>query len=151
MPQLWHLGVVRHPGTAPIRAAQHEPLRPRQAGQEGRRADERRRRRRRDRRLRQIGHLRQGPRLSGGDASELHGAHGYLIDQFFWEGTNRRGDKYGGSLEARSNFAADIARAVRAAVGPDFPILLRFSQWKQQDFAARLRTRRPNSKPSSSP
>jgi 2,4-dienoyl-CoA reductase-like NADH-dependent reductase (Old Yellow Enzyme family) len=74
----------------------------------------------------------------GFDGVELHGAHGYLIDQFFWEGTNQRGDKYGGNLEARSNFAADVTRAVRAAVGPNFPILLRFSQWKQQDFTARL-------------
>jgi 2,4-dienoyl-CoA reductase-like NADH-dependent reductase (Old Yellow Enzyme family) len=69
---------------------------------------------------------------------ELHGAHGYLIDQFFWEGTNQRDDKYGGSLQARVNFAAEITRAVRKETGPDFPILLRFSQWKQQDFTARL-------------
>ena len=74
----------------------------------------------------------------GFDGVELHGAHGYLIDQFFWEGTNQRDDRYGGSLGARANFAADVTRAVRKEVGPDFPILLRFSQWKQQDFAARL-------------
>jgi len=74
----------------------------------------------------------------GFDAVELHGAHGYLIDQFFWEGTNQRDDKYGGSLQARVNFAAEITRAVRKETGPDFPILLRFSQWKQQDFTARL-------------
>jgi 2,4-dienoyl-CoA reductase-like NADH-dependent reductase (Old Yellow Enzyme family) len=75
---------------------------------------------------------------AGFDGVELHGAHGYLIDQFFWDGTNERDDKYGGSLAARANFAADVARAVRAEVGPDFPLLLRFSQWKQQDFSARL-------------
>lgn len=74
----------------------------------------------------------------GFDAVELHGAHGYLIDQFFWEGTNQRGAPYGGSLAARGKFAADILRAVRAAVGPDFPIILRVSQWKQQDYTARL-------------
>ena len=57
----------------------------------------------------------------GFDGVELHGAHGYLIDQFFWEGTNERDDKYGGSLAARANFAADVARAVRAAVGRGLP------------------------------
>ena len=74
----------------------------------------------------------------GFDGVEIHGAHGYVIDQFFWEGTNQRGDSYGGSLEARTRFATDIVTAVRAAVGPDFPVLLRFSQWKQQDFGAKL-------------
>ncbi len=74
----------------------------------------------------------------GFDAIELHGAHGYLIDQFFWEGTNQRDDEYGGSMENRSRFALEIIKAVRAAVGPDFPIILRFSQWKQQDYTARL-------------
>ncbi len=74
----------------------------------------------------------------GFDAVELHGAHGYLIDQFFWAGTNRREDEYGGSLEKRSRFALEIIEAVRDAVGPEFPVILRFSQWKSQDFAARL-------------
>lgn len=74
----------------------------------------------------------------GFDGIELHGAHGYLIDQFFWEGTNRRNDAYGGSIEKRARFACDIIEAVRAAVGPDFPILLRFSQWKLQDYKARI-------------
>jgi len=74
----------------------------------------------------------------GFDAVELHGAHGYLVDQFFWEGTNIRDDEWGGSERARVNFAAELIRAMRAAVGPDFPIILRYSQWKQQDFTARL-------------
>ena len=72
------------------------------------------------------------------DAIELHGAHGYLIDQFFWEGTNQRSDVYGGSMENRSRFAIEIIKAVREAVGPDYPIILRYSQWKQQDYTARL-------------
>jgi len=76
----------------------------------------------------------------GMDAIELHGAHGYLIDQFFWEGTNQREDEYGGSLQNRSRFAIEVIEACRAAVGPDFPIILRFSQWKQQDYPARLVT-----------
>jgi len=77
-------------------------------------------------------------RACGFDAVELHGAHGYLIDQFFWEGTNQREDAYGGSMANRGRFAVEIIAAVRAAVGPDFPVILRFSQWKQQDFSARL-------------
>src|SRR5690606_10899877 len=75
----------------------------------------------------------------GFDTVELHGAHGYLIDQFFWAGTNTRTDRYGGAtLAERSRFAADVVAATREAVGPDFPILLRVSQWKQQDYAVRL-------------
>jgi 2,4-dienoyl-CoA reductase-like NADH-dependent reductase (Old Yellow Enzyme family) len=74
------------------------------------------------------------------DGIELHGAHGYLIDQFFWEGTNQRTDRYGGDMVARTRFAVEVVEACRRAVGPDFPILLRFSQWKQQDYSARLAT-----------
>jgi 2,4-dienoyl-CoA reductase-like NADH-dependent reductase (Old Yellow Enzyme family) len=75
----------------------------------------------------------------GFDTIELHGAHGYLIDQFFWAGTNQRTDRYGGAtIGERSRFAAEVIAAVRAAVGPDFPIILRVSQWKTQDYAARL-------------
>ncbi len=72
---------------------------------------------------------------------ELHGAHGYVIDQFFWSGTNRRDDRYGGATIAeRSRFAAEVVAAVRAAVGPAFPAILRLSQWKPQSFGARLAT-----------
>ncbi|RLA56226.1 MAG: 12-oxophytodienoate reductase [Gammaproteobacteria bacterium] len=74
----------------------------------------------------------------GCDAVEIHGAHGYLIDQFFWAGTNVRDDEYGGSLANRSRFAIEIIEAAREAVGPDYPICLRWSQWKQQDYDARL-------------
>lgn len=77
----------------------------------------------------------------GFDTLELHGAHGYLIDQFFWPATNQRTDRWGGAtIGERSRFAAEVVAAVRAAVGPTFPILLRLSQWKQQDYAARLAT-----------
>jgi 2,4-dienoyl-CoA reductase-like NADH-dependent reductase (Old Yellow Enzyme family) len=75
----------------------------------------------------------------GFDIVELHGAHGYLIDQFFWSGTNQRTDRFGGAtIKERSRFAAEVVAAVRAAVGPDFPICLRVSQWKQQDYTSRL-------------
>ncbi|MGB3485184.1 MAG: NADH:flavin oxidoreductase [Mycobacterium sp.] len=74
----------------------------------------------------------------GFDAVELHGAHGYLLDEFFWEKTNRRTDKYGGSLAARTRFPAEVVSAVRGAVGPDYPIIFRFSQWKATDYAATI-------------
>ena len=75
----------------------------------------------------------------GFDTIEIHGAHGYLIDQFFWSGTNTREDRYGGAtIKERSRMAAEVVAATRAAVGPDFPIILRVSQWKQQDYTARL-------------
>ena len=77
----------------------------------------------------------------GFDAVEIHGAHGYLIDQFFWHPTNQRTDGYGGStLVERSRFAKELISAVRQAVGPDFAISLRVSQWKLQDYTARLAT-----------
>ena len=77
-------------------------------------------------------------RALGFDAVEIHGAHGYLVDQFFWSGTNIREDEYGGSVENRGRFCCDIIAAVRAEVGAEFPVLLRISQWKQQDYDARL-------------
>ena len=74
----------------------------------------------------------------GFDAVEIHGAHGYLIDQFFWDVMNRREDRYGGGLPERATFAAEIIRACRKAMGPDMPLIIRISQWKQQDFTQRL-------------
>ena len=73
------------------------------------------------------------------DAVELHGAHGYLIDQFFWQKTNHRDDKYGGdTLAKRAQFAVEIVEAVREAVGPDFPIIFRFSQWKMGAYGEKM-------------
>ncbi|WP_135554744.1 NADH:flavin oxidoreductase [Paenibacillus cymbidii] len=78
-------------------------------------------------------------KLLGFDGIEIHGAHGYLIDQFFWKQTNRRTDRYGGdSFEGRTRFAVEIIRAIRHAVGPDFPIALRISQWKNANYTAKL-------------
>lgn len=75
----------------------------------------------------------------GFDCLELHGAHGYLIDQFFWDGTNQRPDGYGGTtLPDRSRLAIELVQEVRRQVGEDFVISLRLSQWKQQDFGVKL-------------
>lgn len=74
----------------------------------------------------------------GFDGIELHGAHGYLIDQFFWNKTNPRTDRYGGDMVERTRFAVEVIEACRRAVGPDFPIVLRFSQWKGSDYTAKL-------------
>jgi len=74
----------------------------------------------------------------GFDGVEIHGAHGYLLDQFFWDGTNQRTDGYGGDLVARTRFAVEVIREIRSKVGPEFPICLRYSQWKQQDYDTKL-------------
>ncbi|MEU4744079.1 12-oxophytodienoate reductase, partial [Actinosynnema sp. NPDC023658] len=74
-------------------------------------------------------------RRLGFDGIELHGGHGYLIDQFLWSDTNHRGDRYG--IDP-SLFASEVVAACRAAVGPGFPISFRLSQWKISDFGARL-------------
>ncbi|MFX3616483.1 MAG: NADH:flavin oxidoreductase [Sporolactobacillus sp.] len=74
----------------------------------------------------------------GFDGIEIHGAHGYLIDQFFWSRTNKRTDRYGGNIAARGRFAAEIVETCRAAVGSDFPIVFRFSQWKTSNYSAKL-------------
>ena len=60
----------------------------------------------------------------GFDAVELHGAHGYLLDQFLWDKTNLRDDDYGGTLQRRTRFPAEVVSAVRTAVGTDDPAQL---------------------------
>lgn len=74
----------------------------------------------------------------GFDAVELHGAHGYLIDQFSWDQSNQRDDIYGGDMVSRTRFDVEIIKAIRSRVRPDFAVIHRFSQWKQQDYGARL-------------
>lgn len=64
----------------------------------------------------------------GFDGIELHAAHNYLIAQFFTDQVNRREDRFGGrSLLERSRFAVEIIKGIRAAVRPDFPVILRLS------------------------
>lgn len=72
------------------------------------------------------------------DGVEIHGAHGYLIDQFLWKETNRRTDEYGGGIYERTRFAREVILSVRRAVGQKFPIVFRFSQWKMNHYDARL-------------
>ena len=61
------------------------------------------------------------------DCVEIHGAHGYLINQFMSTFSNKRTDEYGGTLNNRMRFALEVIAAVRQAVGPDFPVLFRFN------------------------
>ncbi|RVQ68675.1 12-oxophytodienoate reductase [Croceicoccus ponticola] len=79
-----------------------------------------------------------GAMSAGCDGIEIHGAHGYLPDQFMWSRTNRRKDRYGGDVAQRSRFLAEIVAACRAATSPDFAIIARISQWKSVDYDARL-------------
>lgn len=80
----------------------------------------------------------ENARRLGFDGVEIHGAHGYLVDQFFWEALNRRTDAYGGSIRNRSRFAAEIITEIRSRLGPDFPILIRISQWKMTAYDAKM-------------
>ena len=138
-PQLWHTGLMRKPGTGHFPDAASDS--PSGIAHNGKRvapelteediADI-------------VAAFAEGAAdaaRAGFDAIEIHGAHGYLIDQFFWGTMNKRTDRYGGDLVARATFAADIIKACRLAIdetGRDLPIILRFSQWKQQDFTVNL-------------
>ncbi|HIT57105.1 MAG TPA: FAD-dependent oxidoreductase [Candidatus Galloscillospira stercoripullorum] len=75
-------------------------------------------------------------RQAGVDGVEVHAVHeGYLLDQFAMKYTNRRTDRYGGSLENRLRFATDIVRAIKTACGADYPVSIRYSAVsKVKDF-----------------
>ncbi|MBV1851401.1 oxidoreductase [Catellatospora tritici] len=75
---------------------------------------------------------------AGFDAVEIHAAHGYLLDEFLWPYTNRRTDGFGGSPAARAAFPAEVVRAVRAAIPTRMPLIVRFSQFKERDYTARI-------------
>ena len=86
-----------------------------------------------------FGKSARAAREVGFDAVEIHAAHGYLIDQFFWDGVNQRGDKWGGpSIADRARFGAEVVKAVRDGIGEDMALIIRLSQWKQQDYEARI-------------
>ncbi|MFF0594102.1 NADH:flavin oxidoreductase [Streptomyces antibioticus] len=137
VPQLWHIGMVRKQGEPPFADAPAVgPSGIRVDGTEGtgrvmtqRDLDD------------VIGAFAEAAAAAeriGFDGVEIHGAHGYLVDQFLWAGTNRRTDAYGGDAVARTKFAAEIVAAVRETVSPEFPVLFRYSQWKQEAYDARL-------------
>lgn len=66
-------------------------------------------------------------KAAGFDGVEIHGAHGYLINQFASPYSNKRSDEYGGTTVNRARFATEVIAAVREAVGADFPIIYRMS------------------------
>jgi 2,4-dienoyl-CoA reductase-like NADH-dependent reductase (Old Yellow Enzyme family) len=135
-PQLWHVGLMPLPGddfdpksaTSPSGYYRGEELIGEPASEQTVEAV-----------ITAFGEAAASAKTLGFDGLQIHGAHGYLIDQFFWDVTNRRDGRFGGAdLPARSNLALEIVRECRAKTGSDFPISFRFSQWKQQDFTARL-------------
>lgn len=135
-PQLWHVGSIRKPGEGPH--PDYPSASPSGLLKPGKKVLEPLTVAGIDRIIAAYAEAAANARSLGFDALEVHGAHGYLIDTFLWEGTNQRTDMYGGSRTARSRFAADVVAAIRAEVGEAFPVIFRFSQWKQQDFTARL-------------
>ncbi|MFI4973488.1 MAG: NADH:flavin oxidoreductase [Caulobacterales bacterium] len=136
-PQLWHVGAVRHRGDGWAPPGPYDS--PSGLSSPGHRFGEGMTDEEVADAIAAFASAAGDARRLGFDAVELHGAHGYLIDQFFWEGTNERDDLFGGpGIPHRARFAAEILKAVRAAVGPDFPVIIRLSQWKQQDFAAKI-------------
>ncbi|WP_433544509.1 NADH:flavin oxidoreductase (plasmid) [Streptomyces sp. CA-294286] len=137
VPQLWHIGMVRTAGSPPF--ADAPAVGPSGIAADGTEGA--------GRAMTQgdlddvVGAYAQAAKDAeriGFDGIEVHGAHGYLLDQFLWEGTNRRTDGYGGDLVARTKFAAEIVAAIRGNVSADFPVIFRYSQWKQQAYDARL-------------
>lgn len=131
-PQLWHQGLARPSGSGPFPFAKSEGPSVYQSGSIAMSEED-------------IADTIEAFAISaaaakdiGFDAVELHGAHGYLIDQFLWRGTNHREDAYGGDPIKRTRFATEVIKAVRLAVGPRFPVSLRFSQWRIQDYGSKL-------------
>ncbi|MFD7134022.1 NADH:flavin oxidoreductase [Streptomyces sp. NPDC059894] len=137
MPQLWHIGMVREQGQPPYADA---PA----IGPSGLRVDgtagtgKAMTQRDLDDVIGAFAEAAAAAERIGFDGVEIHGAHGYLVDQFLWAGTNRRTDAYGGDPVARTRFAAEIVAAVRETVSPSFPVVFRYSQWKQEAYDARL-------------
>ncbi|MBJ2128310.1 NADH:flavin oxidoreductase [Alteromonas sp. IB21] len=136
MPQLWHVGMARVAEKAPYpelpSAGPSGLFKPGKQGAEPMTVEHI------ESVIAAFAQAASDAKAIGMDGIEIHGAHGYLVDQFFWEGTNQRTDSWGGSMENRGRFAVEIIKAIRSATSPDFPIVLRYSQWKQQDYTARL-------------
>jgi 2,4-dienoyl-CoA reductase-like NADH-dependent reductase (Old Yellow Enzyme family) len=133
-PQLWHVGLVPAPDGTFNPAA----VGPSGLAKAGEKVTEPMTQQDIDNVVRAFGEAAASAERLGFDGVEIHGAHGYLLDQFFWDVTNRRTDGYGGDLVARTRFAVEVIREIRGKVSPEFPVCLRFSQWKQQDYNAKL-------------
>jgi 2,4-dienoyl-CoA reductase-like NADH-dependent reductase (Old Yellow Enzyme family) len=131
-PQIWHVGLTESPG-APMTEHAVGPSGIARTGEPVRKpmtqADI-------DAVIAAFGQGAADAERLGFDGVELHGAHGYLIDQFFWAQTNRRTDRYGGDMVGRTRFGVEVVREVRRRVSASFPVCLRYSQWKlgQYDF-----------------
>jgi NADH:flavin oxidoreductases, Old Yellow Enzyme family len=136
MPQLWHVGMTRRVGDLPHPEAR--PIGPSGLNLEGVQINAPMTEIEISSVIAAYAQAAADAKQIGFDGIEIHGAHGYLIDQFLWARTNKRTDRYGGSITARAHFAAEIVAACRAAAGPDFPICFRFSQWKSSNYSARL-------------
>ncbi len=76
-------------------------------------------------------------RDAGFDGVEIHGANGYLIDEFLTDYLNTRTDEYGGAVANRVRLAAEVCQAVAAAVGADISVGIRISQGKVSDYSHR--------------
>lgn len=135
-PQLWHVGLTRKPGTGPVPDADSDS--PSGVTHKGKQVLPEPTQAEVWDMVMAYAHSAGHAAQLGFDAVEIHGAHGYLIDQYFWDVMNKRADKYGGSMLERARFGADVISEVRKQVGPDMPIILRWSQWKQQEYTARL-------------
>ncbi|MGG4132276.1 NADH:flavin oxidoreductase [Paenibacillus illinoisensis] len=136
VPQLWHLGTARKIGHLPNKEAL--PIGPSGLDDAGVQVNEPLSENEIADLVSAYAQAAVAAKKIGFDGIELHGAHGYLIDQFFWARTNKRTDKYGGDLVSRTRFAAEVVQACRHAVGSDFPIIFRFSQWKGNHYEAKL-------------
>lgn len=130
MLQLWHEGAIRSDGQALSPSGLAFP------GKESGRAAT----------LDELAEIRDGfvrsalvAQKTGAVGVEVHAAHGYMLDQFLWHGTNIREDGYGGpDIADRARFPAEIVAAIRDACGSEFIINIRFSQWKEVDYTAKI-------------
>jgi 2,4-dienoyl-CoA reductase-like NADH-dependent reductase (Old Yellow Enzyme family) len=136
VPQLWHVGAVRRPGMEPDPAV--PGMGPMDVFENGQRVVHAMTRSDMADVAASYARAARAALELGFDGVEIHGAHGYLLDQFFWDRSNPREDEYGGTIANRVRLAAEVVAAMRAAIPAEFPIVFRFSQWKMTDYKARI-------------
>jgi hypothetical protein len=151
VPQLWHVGNVRKLGTEPD--ASVPGYGPMEKVKDGQVVVHGMTQAYIDEVIAAFAQAARDAKAIGMDGVEIHGAHGYLIDQFFWEGSNQRTDQYGGDLAARSRFAIELIQAdmlpialvvfVASILVPTFKLvgiaLLLYSVQRHQPMSARQR------------